>query len=108
MRLRPPPMSSPEMGGFIMRYIDVLIDNKHRALCYTEGDKGTQKLLIRTARQRTARQRTARRGHSSPEDGSDAAAEGPRNVQQQLSFLVNNLIENCSVDPTINAKKSKV
>ncbi|WXC58630.1 hypothetical protein SNK03_004530 [Fusarium graminearum] len=38
----------------------------------------------------------------------DAAAEGPRNVQQQLSFLVNNLVENCSADPVMNAKKSKV
>ncbi|CAF3487534.1 unnamed protein product [Fusarium graminearum] len=38
----------------------------------------------------------------------DAASEGPRNVQQQLSFLVNNLVENCSADPVMNAKKSKV
>ncbi|QPC58119.1 hypothetical protein HYE67_000350 [Fusarium culmorum] len=38
----------------------------------------------------------------------DVAAEGPRNVQQQLSFLVNNLVENCSADPAMNAKKSKV
>lgn len=38
----------------------------------------------------------------------DAASEGPRNVQQQLSFLVNNLVENCSADPAMNAKKSKV
>jgi hypothetical protein len=36
------------------------------------------------------------------------AAEGPRNIQQQLSFLVNNLAENCSSDPVMNAKKTQL
>ncbi|OBS23368.1 hypothetical protein FPOA_03917 [Fusarium poae] len=38
----------------------------------------------------------------------NAAAEGPRNVQHQLSFLVNNLVENCSADPVMNARKARV
>ncbi|KAJ4009644.1 hypothetical protein NW752_009231 [Fusarium irregulare] len=35
----------------------------------------------------------------------DAAAEGPRIIVQQLSFLVNNLVENISSDPKMKAKK---
>ncbi|RGP66237.1 sphingosine kinase [Fusarium longipes] len=38
---------SPEMGEFIMRCIDVAIGNGHRALYRTDGDEGTQKLLMR-------------------------------------------------------------
>ncbi|XEV04322.1 hypothetical protein FSHL1_009609 [Fusarium sambucinum] len=34
-----------------------------------------------------------------------AAAEGSRNVQQQLSFLVNNLVESYCLDPVMNANK---
>ncbi|KAL3600183.1 hypothetical protein FPOAC2_04414 [Fusarium poae] len=35
----------------------------------------------------------------------NTAAEGSRNVQQQLSFLVNNLVENYCLDPVMNANK---
>ncbi|RGP61722.1 hypothetical protein FSPOR_9719 [Fusarium sporotrichioides] len=38
---------SPEMGEFIMRCIDVAIGNGHRALYRTDGDEGTQKVLMR-------------------------------------------------------------
>lgn len=38
----------------------------------------------------------------------EAAAEGPRNIEQQLLFLVNNLIESFSADPKMNAKKNKL
>ncbi|KAM0555726.1 hypothetical protein ACHAPJ_006117 [Fusarium lateritium] len=38
---------SPAMGDFIQRCIDVAIGNGHRALYRTEGDDGTQKLLMR-------------------------------------------------------------
>ncbi|RGP63852.1 GTPase slip-gc [Fusarium longipes] len=36
------------------------------------------------------------------------AAKGPRIVQEKLSCLVNNLVENCSADPAMNAKKTRL
>lgn len=37
-----------------------------------------------------------------------AAAEGPRQVEQHLSVLINNLVENLSADPEIKAKKDGI
>ncbi|RFN49669.1 gtpase slip-gc, partial [Fusarium flagelliforme] len=40
-----------------------------------------------------------------PSQLRDAAAEGPRQVEQQLSVLVNNLVENLATDPAMKPKK---
>ncbi|KAM0243175.1 hypothetical protein ACHAPO_000013 [Fusarium lateritium] len=50
----------------------------------------------------------ANRINNMPAQLRRAAQQGPLNVQEQISCLVNNLAENCSTDPTMKEKKAEV